>query len=76
MRRFYAPSENFNESKITLSVEESRHLRDVLRLRSSENVQAFDGEGREFFCEIEKLEKKEQFCELLKKSHRPRRNPV
>ncbi|MEJ7698254.1 MAG: 16S rRNA (uracil(1498)-N(3))-methyltransferase [Pyrinomonadaceae bacterium] len=67
MRRFYAPSENFNESKITLSVEESRHLRDVLRLRSSENVQAFDGEGREFFCEIEKLEKKETVLRIIKK---------
>ncbi|MDQ3373945.1 MAG: 16S rRNA (uracil(1498)-N(3))-methyltransferase [Acidobacteriota bacterium] len=67
MRRFYAPSENFNESKITLSVEESRHLRDVLRLRSSENVQAFDGEGREFFCEIEKLEKKGTVLRIIKK---------
>ncbi len=67
MRRFYAPSENFNESKITLSVEESRHLRDVLRLRSSENVRAFDGEGREFFCEIEKLEKKGTVLRIIKK---------
>ncbi len=66
MRRFYAPSENFNDRKITLSLEESRHLRDVLRLRSSENVQVFDGEGKEFFCEIEKVEKKETVLNIIK----------
>ncbi len=32
MRRFYAPPENFSGEKITLSLEETRHLRDVLAL--------------------------------------------
>jgi 16S rRNA (uracil1498-N3)-methyltransferase len=67
MRRFYAPPENFNESKIVLSIDETRHLRDVLRLREGENVQVFDGEGKEFACEIETIGKKESVLKIIEK---------
>src|SRR4051812_10580393 len=52
-RRFYAPPESFaEEGVVVLSAEESRHLRDVLRLRAGEEVYVFDGEGREFACVV------------------------
>lgn len=35
-----------------LSAEESRHLRDVLRLRAGDEAYVFDGEGREFSCVV------------------------
>lgn len=35
-----------------LSAEETRHLRDVLRLREGEEAYVFDGEGREFLCRV------------------------
>lgn len=65
MRRFYAPPDNFNQSEVTLSLEETRHLRDVLRLREDENVQVFDGNGKEFFCQIESIEKKETILKII-----------
>lgn len=65
MRRFYAPLEQFEETKITLSLEETRHLRDVLRLRVGEQVSVFDGEGKEFLCEIEAIEKKETSLKII-----------
>jgi len=65
MRRFYAPEENFQAGKITLDLEETRHLRDVLRLREGEIVQIFDGAGREFSCEIRQIQKKETILEIL-----------
>ncbi|HYH84212.1 MAG TPA: 16S rRNA (uracil(1498)-N(3))-methyltransferase [Pyrinomonadaceae bacterium] len=51
-RRFYAPPEAFARegASVELSVEESRHLRDVLRLRAGDEAFVFDGEGREFAC--------------------------
>lgn len=51
-RRFYAPPEAFvpDAATIALSPEETRHLRDVLRVRSGEEVSVFDGEGHEFVC--------------------------
>ena len=65
LRRFYAPIENFENNKITLSHEETRHLRDVLRLRIGEEIAVFDGEGKEFLCEIEVIEKKETILKII-----------
>ena len=67
LRRFYAPSENIKNETVTLDFEQTRHLRDVLRLRQAEKVQAFDGEGNEFFCEIETIEKKQTLLTVIKK---------
>jgi 16S rRNA (uracil1498-N3)-methyltransferase len=49
-RRFFAPPSAFNFSKqtVTLTADEARHLREVLRLKTGDEVQVFDGAGREF----------------------------
>ncbi len=65
MRRFYAPKEQFAQEIITLSLEETRHLRDVLRLRAGENVRVFDGAGDEFLCQIETIAKKETRLRII-----------
>lgn len=65
MRRFYASPERFQNENVTLSLEETRHLRDVLRLREKEQVRVFDGEGREFLCLIEKIEKRETVLQIV-----------
>ncbi len=56
-RRFYAPPDTFAQdgAEVTLSAEESRHLRDVLRLREGDEAFVFDGEGREFPCVVRSL---------------------
>jgi 16S rRNA (uracil1498-N3)-methyltransferase len=53
-RRFYAPRSAFapDGAEVVLSDEESRHLRDVLRLRAGDEAYVFDGEGREFACVV------------------------
>lgn len=65
MRRFYAPIEQIQLPKVVLSLEETRHLRDVLRLKESEKIQVFDGAGREFLCEIQSIGKKETLLEIV-----------
>ena len=65
MRRFYSPKENFNSESITLNADETKHLRDVLRLRTGEKVQIFDGVGKEFICEIENISKKETVLKIV-----------
>jgi 16S rRNA (uracil1498-N3)-methyltransferase len=57
MKRFYAPPEQFQAEAVTLSTEETRHLRDVLRLKVGDEVQVFDGDGREFVCMIADIRK-------------------
>lgn len=58
-RRFYAPPSAFapDEKSLTLSAEETRHARDVLRLQSGHEIYVFDGAGREFQCVIESIER-------------------
>jgi 16S rRNA (uracil1498-N3)-methyltransferase len=69
MRRFYAPPENFNGANmITLGLEETRHLRDVLRLRAGEKIQVFDGAGNEFLCAIENISKKETSLQIIEET--------
>lgn len=53
-RRFYAPRIAFapDSDTITLSANEARHARDVLRLDRGDEVFVFDGEGREYRCNI------------------------
>ena len=57
MRRFFSPPHLFADGNVQLSVEETRHLRDVLRLKVRDEVQVFDGEGREFACTIVEIRK-------------------
>jgi len=56
-RRFHAPPAAFAPDKksAALSAEEARHLRDVLRLRQGDEIYVFDGEGREFHCQVQDI---------------------
>ncbi|HWP53663.1 MAG TPA: 16S rRNA (uracil(1498)-N(3))-methyltransferase [Pyrinomonadaceae bacterium] len=49
-RRFYAPPEAFSPDgrSVQLSDEETRHLRNVLRLKAGDEIFVFDGAGKEF----------------------------
>jgi len=65
MRRFYAPIEQFQSEIVVLTLEETRHLRDVLRLKETDQVRVFDGGGKEFLCEIERIEKQQTNLKIL-----------
>jgi 16S rRNA (uracil1498-N3)-methyltransferase len=56
-RRFYAPPSAFatDEKSVTLSADETRHARDVLRLQSGDEIFVFDGAGREFHCAVQTI---------------------
>ncbi len=57
MRRFFAGPEQFTGSDVVLAEEETRHLRDVLRLKAGDDVRVFDGGGNEFRCSIVEIRK-------------------
>ncbi len=51
-RRFYAPPSAFADQTVILAADEARHLRDVLRLKTGDEVYVFNGMGREFRCTV------------------------
>jgi 16S rRNA (uracil1498-N3)-methyltransferase len=56
-RRFYAPPDAFAPGglMVTLPPDETRHLRDVLRLGRGDEVFVFDGEGKEYACVVDQI---------------------
>ena len=58
-RRFYVPLDAFaaNGKSGTIAGDEARHLRDVLRLTSGDEVFVFDGQGREHRCVVAEVER-------------------
>ena len=67
MRRFFAPPENFKGENIKLGIEETRHLRDVLRLHEGDQASVFNGLGLEYSCTIKKISKKDALLSIVKK---------
>ena len=65
MRRFFAPSNQISDSSLILGLEETRHLRDVLRLRAGDRVNVFDGEGREYLAEIAEIFKNSTTLDVI-----------
>lgn len=57
-RRFYVPLSAFeaDAKSVMLAGDESRHLRNVLRLAQGDEVFVFDGRGTEYRCVVAELE--------------------
>jgi 16S rRNA (uracil1498-N3)-methyltransferase len=70
LRRFYAPSAaiDMTDARATLDAAEARHLKDVLRLRTGDEVLVFDGEGREFKASIEEISAQQVHLHLLEEA--------
>jgi 16S rRNA (uracil1498-N3)-methyltransferase len=58
-RRFYAPPVAFarDAQTVSLSADEARHARDVLRLQPGDEVFVFDGDGKEFRCAVREFDR-------------------
>jgi 16S rRNA (uracil1498-N3)-methyltransferase len=73
LRRFYAAPAQFENGLIRLSADESKHLREVLRLRVGDAARVFDGCGREFLGLIKSAGGKREAAVLrIKEEVRPR----
>ena len=66
-RRFYAPPVAFvpEAQTVTLSTDEARHARDVLRLHSGDEVYVFDGAGKEFRCTVREFDRDGAVLDVL-----------
>ena len=63
--RFYAPPEAITGSAVTLSEEESRHARKVLRVVEGDQITVVDGAGGTHLVRINEVGKKQVSGEIL-----------
>src|SRR5688572_4778829 len=68
MRRFFSPPEQISHGTIVLGAEETRHLRDVLRLREGDEASVFDGRGNEYLCVVDEISKKAAVLKVIRKA--------
>jgi 16S rRNA (uracil1498-N3)-methyltransferase len=66
MRRFYSPKETLYARNFTLDENETRHLRDVLRLRRGDEARVFDGEGNEYLCVVMEVAKHSSVLKIVR----------
>jgi 16S rRNA (uracil1498-N3)-methyltransferase len=71
MRRFYLPPHESQLDSLALTGGEARHAAEVLRVRTGEEVAVLDGEGREFTCQVEKVERKSVQLKILQTNVSP-----
>lgn len=66
-RRFFAPPEAFSPdlTGATLNAEETRHLRNVLRLAVGDAAFVFDGQGREFQGRVQMIGRDSSHIEIV-----------
>jgi len=65
MRRFFAPPEQISKDRVTLEEDETRHLRDVLRLRIGDTANVFDGGGAEYACSVTSIGKRSSELDVI-----------
>ena len=65
MRRFFLDAGIVAGETVELGAEETRHLRDVLRLGIGDEASVFDGRGHEFACEIQSIGKRSAQLRVL-----------
>lgn len=56
----------FEGDSVSLDADETRHLRDVLRLREGADISIFNGEGAEFLCRVDAVTKNSTTATVLK----------
>ena len=56
MHRFFAESSAIGEKEIQITGTDVNHIRNVLRMRMGEELLVSDGQGRDYHCELERLE--------------------
>ena len=59
MHQFFVDREQIGTEYITITGEDVKHIKNVLRMKEGEEVRISDGVGGDFFCTIEKVTSEE-----------------
>ena len=65
MSRFYVPKESVQGARIVIGGDEAHHIADVMRLKPSDKIVAFDGTGKEYDGVIKTIKAKSVVIEII-----------
>lgn len=67
MHQFFVESHQIGKEYIMITGEDVKHIQTVLRMKPGEEVRISDGEGGDYFCEIETVKTEEVRARILEK---------
>lgn len=67
MHQFFVDRDQIGTEYITITGEDVKHIKNVLRMKEGEEVRISDGAGGDFFCTIEKVTSEEVLAKILPK---------
>ncbi len=59
MFQFFVEPDQIREDKIVITGSDVNHIKNVLRMRTGEQLRISDNEGRDFYCEIDHMEERQ-----------------
>lgn len=67
MHQFFVSDKQIGTEYITITGEDVKHIRNVLRMKPGEEIRISNGEGADFFCEITKIHTEAVQAKILDK---------
>lgn len=68
MFQFFVEPEQIRESEAFITGSDVNHIKNVLRMRTGEQVRISDNEGRDFYCEIQEIQKEQIILKVLREA--------
>ena len=65
MHRFYVTSDQVNDNKITIIGSDVNHIKNVLRMNRGDKLIICNGQGKDCYCIIDRVDEKEISCDIL-----------
>ncbi len=76
MRQFFVQPHQVGEEIITIAGEDARHIGQVLRMKPGEQLRISDQQGRDFFCQLQTVERERITARILYQDHESTELPV
>ena len=68
MRRIFVPLGQVSDGSISVTGDDVKHIRDVLRMRPGDSVTATCGRGVDYHCEIDRIEAEEICLRIIEET--------
>lgn len=76
MHKFFVSRENIKENSILIIGDDVKHIGKVLRLKTGSEINVSDGQGLEYICLIDSIDKNEVICTVKESFQNETESPI